>query len=193
MANQEILVELVSEGGEAIGTMEKQAAHIPPGVLHRAFSLFAFDAEDRLILQRRAAEKYHSPLLLTNSVCSHPNPGEAPADAVRRRAVDELRADVADLTEVGTVRYNRFDERSGLVEQEFNHTFIGRMIGEIEPNPDEVDELIYVNAAELDELRTKEPFTVWFDDVFALIAPKLGSFVPGFGVSKSGTPEAGIK
>lgn len=182
MADQEILVELVTEGGDATGTMEKLAAHVPPGVLHRAFSLFAFDAEDRLILQRRAAVKYHSPLLLTNSVCGHPFPAEDPADAVRRRAVDELGAELTDLEEVGTARYNRFDERSGLVEQEFNHTFVGRMVGEITPNPDEVAELIHVNAAELVELRTREPFTVWFDDVFALIKPKLVKFAPGFGI-----------
>lgn len=186
MSAEEILVELVNEDGTGHGTMEKHAAHVPPGVLHRAFSLFAFDAEDRLVLQRRAEVKYHSPLLITNSVCGHPFPQEAPADAVRRRAQDELAAELTDLEEVGNVRYNRFDERSGLVEQEFNHVFIGRMLGPITANPDEVAEIKPVTYPQLLALREQEPVTVWFDDVFALIAPKLVNFAPGFGYTSGG-------
>ena len=86
MAKDEtILVETVDDQGRAIGSAEKLQVHREPGTLHRAFSLFAFDDEGRLLLQRRAAGKYHSPLLLTNSTCGHPFPGEAPAAAVARR------------------------------------------------------------------------------------------------------------
>ena len=82
-------VILVNERDEAIGTMEKQEAH-RKGLLHRAFSIFLFDAEGRLLLQQRAAEKYHSASLWTNTCCSHPRPGEELALAAARRLHEEM-------------------------------------------------------------------------------------------------------
>lgn len=180
MTNEEIMVELVAEDGEPVGTMEKLAAHEAPGTLHRAFSLFAFDTADRLVLQRRAAVKYHSPLLLTNTVCGHPFPGEDPADAVRRRTHDELGADLEDLDQGGIVTYQRLDERTGLVEHEYNHVFLARILGDLNLNPDEVDEVVAVNAHDLGQRQGAEPFTAWFADVWAVIEPCLDRFAPGF-------------
>jgi isopentenyl-diphosphate Delta-isomerase len=38
--------------------MEKLEAH-EKGLLHRAFSLFVFNSKNKLLIQRRAIEKYH--------------------------------------------------------------------------------------------------------------------------------------
>ena len=56
--------------------------NIDSGLLHRAFSVFLFDAKDRLLLQQRASEKITFPDMWTNTVCSHPLgvPGETGAD-----------------------------------------------------------------------------------------------------------------
>lgn len=56
-----ILLELVDEAGTTTGTAEKLSAHQAPGRLHRAFSVFLLDERGRLLLQRRALSKYHSP------------------------------------------------------------------------------------------------------------------------------------
>ncbi|CAM5402472.1 Isopentenyl-diphosphate Delta-isomerase [Streptomyces violarus] len=85
-----ILLELVDEDGVTIGTAEKLAAHQPPGQLHRAFSVFLFDEHGRLLLQRRALGKYHSPGVWSNTCCGHPYPGEAPFAAAARRTFEEL-------------------------------------------------------------------------------------------------------
>jgi isopentenyl-diphosphate delta-isomerase len=70
-----IMLELVDEDGTTIGTAEKLSAHVAPGRLHRAFSVFLFDEKGRLLLQRRALGKYHSPGVWSNTCCGHPYPG----------------------------------------------------------------------------------------------------------------------
>ena len=52
--------------------------NIEKGLLHRAFSAFVFDSQNRLLLQQRASEKITFPDMWTNTCCSHPLavPGE---------------------------------------------------------------------------------------------------------------------
>ena len=57
--SQEEQVVLVDDGGREVGLAEKLAAHRGAGQLHLAFSVYLFDAEGRLLLQKRAAGKYH--------------------------------------------------------------------------------------------------------------------------------------
>lgn len=169
----EIQVETVDRSGRATGTIGKLEAHRPPGILHRAFSLFLFDEEGRMLLQRRAAAKYHSPLLLTNATCSHPHAGEAPADAVRRRAREELGVAPTELAELGVVIYQVADERTGLYEHEYNHVFAGRVdAAALDPDPAEVAETVLVTPRELAALRAEEPFTSWFNHVWAIGAER---------------------
>ncbi len=68
-------VILVDNEDNPKGTMEKMRAH-KEGKLHRAFSIFIFNPNGELLLQKRAKTKYHSPGLWTNTCCSHPSPGE---------------------------------------------------------------------------------------------------------------------
>lgn len=46
--------------------------NIDKGLLHRAFSVFLFDSNKRLLLQQRASEKITFPDMWTNTCCSHP-------------------------------------------------------------------------------------------------------------------------
>ena len=82
-------VILVNEQDEQVGVMEKMAAH-QQALLHRAFSVFIFNKEGQMLLQKRADGKYHSPGLWTNACCSHPSPGETTDAAVKRRLQEEL-------------------------------------------------------------------------------------------------------
>lgn len=174
MDARRIDVELVDAAGRTVGIAEKIEAHQPPGMQHRAFSLFALDDSGRLILQRRAQSKYHSPGLLTNTVCGHPLPGEEPREAVRRRTADELRAEVVACEEVAVVRYHVVDEASGLHEYEHNHVFVGRISAEAwNLDPDEVSEVVVVTESELRDRQASEPFTAWFALVFDAARPAL--------------------
>ena len=63
-------VILVNEKDEPIGLMNKLEAH-EKAILHRAFSVFVLNENNEIMLQQRAHHKYHSPLLWTNTCCSH--------------------------------------------------------------------------------------------------------------------------
>ncbi|MBN0048629.1 isopentenyl-diphosphate Delta-isomerase [Streptomyces actuosus] len=166
-----ILLELVDENGVTIGTAEKLAAHQPPGQLHRAFSVFLFDAHGRLLLQQRALGKYHSPGVWSNTCCGHPYPGEAPFAAAARRTYEELGVSPSLLAEAGTVRYNHPDPASGLVEQEFNHLFVGLVQTPPRPDPEEVGATAFVTAAELAERHARDTFSSWFMTVLDAARP----------------------
>ncbi|WP_344592380.1 isopentenyl-diphosphate Delta-isomerase [Streptomyces violaceusniger] len=167
-----IMLELVDEDGTTIGTAEKVSAHLPPGQLHRAFSVFLFDDEGRLLLQRRALGKYHSPGVWSNTCCGHPYPDEPPFVAAARRTAEELGLAPALLREAGTVRYNHPDPASGLVEQEYNHVFAGLVRATPRPDPEEICDIAFVTPDELDKLlRDAGPFSAWFLTVLDTARP----------------------
>ncbi|MDF3292472.1 isopentenyl-diphosphate Delta-isomerase [Streptomyces silvisoli] len=166
-----ILLELVDEGGVTIGTAEKLSAHLAPGRLHRAFSVFLFDDEGRLLMQRRALGKYHSPGVWSNTCCGHPYPGEQPFVAATRRTAEELGLAPVLLREAGTVRYNHPDPASGLVEQEYNHLFVGLVRAEPRPDPEEVCDTAFVTPDGLAELREGTTLSAWFGTVLDAALP----------------------
>ncbi|MET8115238.1 isopentenyl-diphosphate Delta-isomerase [Streptomyces prasinus] len=166
-----ILLELVDEDGVTTGTAEKLAAHQPPGQLHRAFSVFLFDEQGRLLIQQRALGKYHSPGVWSNTCCGHPYPGEAPFAAAARRTFEELGLSPSLLAEAGTVRYNHPDPASGLVEQEYNHLFVGMVQAPLRVDPEEVASTAFVTPDELVRRHAEDPFSVWFMTVLDAVRP----------------------
>ncbi|WP_017584171.1 isopentenyl-diphosphate Delta-isomerase [Nocardiopsis valliformis] len=168
-----ILLELVDEAGTTTGTTEKLSAHQAPGQLHRAFSVFLLDDRGRLLLQRRALSKYHSPGLWSNTCCGHPLPGEPPFAAAARRTGEELGLAPELMRAAGTVRYHHTDPVSGLVESEYNHLFVGVVRAEPRPDPEEVAQTAFVDSAELERLRAEAQFSVWFPTVLDAVRPAL--------------------
>lgn len=171
--NEEVLLELVDLDGTTIGAAEKLAAHQPPGRLHRAFSVFLFDRNGRMLLQRRAFGKYHSPGVWSNACCGHPYPAELPLLAAQRRTVEELGAAPIGLTAAGTVTYRHEDPASRLIEHEYNHLFVGRTDGPLAPDPAEISDTTFVDADELDRLRSSAAFSSWFATVFDAARPAI--------------------
>ncbi|NYI98221.1 isopentenyl-diphosphate delta-isomerase [Streptomonospora nanhaiensis] len=181
MPNADIMVELVDPEGTAVAVSEKLAAHQPPGALHRAFSVFLFSADGRMLLQRRAHDKYHSPGVWSNTCCGHPYPGEPPFLAATRRTVEELGAAPTLLAEAGTVTYDLPDPASGLVEKEYNHLFVGRLGAPLNPDPLEVAETTLVTPESLAALVASSPFSVWFPTVLAAARPAIRRTFPDAG------------
>lgn len=118
-------VVLVDEADRELGTARKREVHHAATPLHRAFSLFLFDARGRTLLQRRALAKRTWPGVWSNACCGHPRPGEAPAAAARRRCLEELGVAPRELTLVlPDFRYRA--EADGVVENELCPVFVAR-------------------------------------------------------------------
>ena len=156
---------LVDTEDREIGRGEKMAVH-RAGLLHRAFSVFLF-CGDSVLLQKRAASKYHCGGLWTNTCCSHPRPGETVADAAVRRLREELGIETGGLTEAASFIY-RYPFENGLTEYEYDHVLVGEYDGGWTENPEEVDAVKLVPLADLraELLRTPGQFTPWFLTVF---------------------------
>lgn len=155
-------VVLVNETDTAHGTAEKLRAH-EEGWLHRALSVFVFDREGRLLLQRRAADKYHSGGLWSNTCCSHPYPDEAPRAAARRRLQEEM-GFVCPLSPAFHFTY-RASVGASLTEHEYDHIFVGTaQDAPVHPNPDEVSDWAWMTPTALREDVAAHPdrYTVWF-------------------------------
>ena len=131
-------VVLVTENDEVLGLMEKQQAHIN-GLLHRAFSVFLFNSKGEMLLQKRAAEKYHSPNQWTNACCSHPRANETYEEAAKRRLKEELGID----TEISEKFYfiYKADVGGNLWEHELDHVFVGNYEGILSNPPKTLWEL----------------------------------------------------
>jgi len=151
---------LVDERDRELGAGEKLQAH-REGVLHRAFSVFIFDGEGRLLLQKRARAKYHSGGLWSNTACGHPRPGEPTAAAARRRLREEMSLD-CELREAFEFVY-RAELDGALVEHEYDHVFVGKHDAEPAPDPAEVEEWRWVSMGELREGLSTEPqrYSYW--------------------------------
>jgi isopentenyl-diphosphate delta-isomerase len=154
-------VILVDEQDRPLGTMGKLEAH-RRGLRHRAISVIVRDKHNRLLLQRRAAGKYHSGGLWTNTCCSHPRPGEETIDAASRRLEEEM-GFACPLTLLFTTHY-RADVSGGLIEDEIVHVFGGRFDGTPQPDPHEVSDWCWKAADEVARELDERPglYTVWF-------------------------------
>ena len=190
----EEFVVLVNENDEQLGLMEKQQAHVA-GLLHRAFSVFVFNSKGELLLQQRAEEKYHSPLLWTNTCCSHPREGETYEQAAHRRLVEEMGFDCELEEKFHFIYKAKLGEK--LFEHELDYVFTGFYEGEIKINKDEVQDFQWISMDDLsadmnfnpeevqnfrwismDELMVDmksnpEKYTIWFRIIFDEYLAKL--------------------
>lgn len=158
-------VILVDKNDQKIGLMPKMEAH-QKAVLHRAFSVFVMNDKGQLMLQQRAASKYHSPLLWANTCCSHQRDGESNIEAGKRRLQEEM-GFVTELKEVFSFIYKApFD--NGLTEHELDHVMVGKYNHAPKINKDEVEDYKWMTPKEVKQDMTEKPeiYTAWFKIIF---------------------------
>ncbi len=168
---------LVNENDDEVGHLDKSSCHDGDGVLHRAFSLFIFNARGELMLQQRSGEKRLWPLYWSNSCCSHPRRGEAMDQAIHRRLQQELGVD-AELKYLYKFQYSAQYEDLGS-ERELCWVYAGRTDAQPGINPNEIEDWRFVSAAALEaELKTSpERFTPWFKMEWKRITKEFASVV----------------
>lgn len=133
------------------------------GLRHKAVSVFLLRG-DKLLIQRRALGKYHTPGLWANTCCTHPHWNESAAECAERRLAEELGISGLVLRPRGQVEY-RADVGNGMIEHELVDLFVGTapegMI--IEPDPAEVMDFAWVDLQTLSRQTQEDPerFTPW--------------------------------
>lgn len=158
-------VILVNSNDEPIGVMNKLEAH-EKAVLHRAFSVFILNDRNEVMLQQRARHKYHSPLLWTNTCCSHQREGETNTEAGKRRLFEEM-GFRTELKELFHFIYKApFD--NGLTEHELDHVMIGHYNENPVINAEEVESWKWMKIEDIknDMLENPDAYTVWFKIIF---------------------------
>lgn len=157
-----IIIPAIGARGEDY-PIEKMAAH-RSGQLHWAVSVFVFSG-DEMLIQRRAAAKYHCGGLWANACCTHPNWGEDLAHSARRRVREELGA-AFPLSPRAIIEYEakvapdmREHERVQIFRAE-----VDRDQTRFHPDPDEVDQLRWASVSSLkaEARATPERFAPWF-------------------------------
>lgn len=178
MEDVEDQVVLVDEKDNQIGAMGKLMAH-RTGALHRAFSIFVFNDQGKLLLQQRAKGKYHSGGLWTNTCCSHPRPGEDVIVAAHCRLKEEMGFD-CELKNVYNFMYQAALDNN-LVEHEFDHVLAGRFNGSPNPNREEAENWKWADPAVLKHDMAAHPqnYTYWFRTCFSDVMARMRALNTG--------------
>lgn len=153
---------VVDEKDNVLGFKSKTECHEGGGILHRAFSIFIFNDENQLLIQKRSDSKQLWPLYWSNSCCSHPRKGETVDEASYRRLKEELGIQTA-LRFLFKFQYTAPYEDIGS-ENEMCSVLIGRGNNSIAANKNEIAEWKYVDREDLDKDMEENPadYTPWF-------------------------------
>ena len=153
-------VVLVDSSDRERGIMEKLQAHLS-SELHRAVSVMIFNSKGEVLLQKRAAGKYHSAGRWSNASCTHPQPNEKPGDAAKRRLREEMGLD-CQLTKQFEFIY-RVTLDNGLTEHEYDHVYAGVCDDKPAINPNEVSDWKYISLVDLKRGLNENPhqFSAW--------------------------------
>ena len=157
-------VVLVDQNNNEIGTEDKLDAH-KKGLLHRAFSIFIFNDNNQILLQKRSDVKYHSAGLWSNTCCSHPYNDKPLVEYANTRLIQEMGIQ-SNLKEFFSFIY-RAEFSNGLIEFEYDHVFFGKYNSDPILNIDEASSFKWINfkqlQLEIEENPTK--FTFWLKKI----------------------------
>jgi isopentenyl-diphosphate delta-isomerase len=169
LRNEVVLVDI---DDNELGVMSKNQAHSSPN-LHRAFSVFIYNQNKEILIQKRASHKYHSPSLWANACCSHPRIVEN----IKLSALDRLKDEVGIETEINElfsfVYMNKFNEH--LYEYELDHVFIGKYDGKIILNEEEASEYKWISLEDLKKDLITNPLN--YASWFIICAPRVINYL----------------
>lgn len=170
---------LVDADDCVVGHLEKSACHDGTGVLHRAFSIFVFNADGCLLIQQRAAQKRLWPNYWSNSCCSHPRQNESMAFAVQRRCEEEL-GFRTPLQFVYKFEYSAvFEDVGG--EHELCSVYLGSFTGSPRINTTEIQAWRWISPTDVDRSMDSGNvlYTPWFRKEWQRLKKDYSHLIPG--------------
>lgn len=140
----EDLVVLVNSDNEPVGTLDKFQAHRHPAKLHRAVSVWLYNDEGEVLLQRRSDQKIVGAGWWANTICGNVRPGETDAECALRRLKEELGIEGAEIAPLYAFNYAAHcNDEYG--EHEHDQVFIGSYRGPVSPKPNEASDAQWLN------------------------------------------------
>lgn len=166
-------VVLTDENGQNLGLCEIIDAHTNGGKLHKAFSIFVWNTgRTKLLIQRRAASKMLFGGLWANTCCSHPREEKSLEEEAMQRLQEEC-GFTCPLSVANSFVYKADDPSGSGTEYEYDTVLEGEVDESIilNPNPEEVAELKWIDLGELALTMEQNPdsFAPWFYDALDLI------------------------
>ena len=155
------LAVLIDDKNRIIGYRDKIEAHRWPTPLHRAISVVLFD-KDKVLLQKRSANKPIWPLYWSNTVCANVTKAETYEECAKRRLQEEMGIKT-NIKEVFKFKYRRrYNKIYG--EHELDTVFIGEYSGSVIPDPDEAADYKWMGKRDLvrDIRKNPQKYTPWF-------------------------------
>lgn len=164
----------VNDQDDPIGPRSKVDLHVWKNIiskeklLHRAFSVFLINKENKLLLQQRASSKITFPDYWANSCCSHPWYTKDEMEltnnlGVKRAAIRKLKQelgitsnqfDIDDFEFVTRIQYSASCDDGKWGEHEIDHVLILRPKNDVilKPNLNEVQAIKWVSVGELQDM-----------------------------------------
>src|SRR3989338_1834245 len=142
-AKDEDVVVLVDPENNVIKTAPKLETHNKNTPLHRGFSVFLFNKNRELLLQKRSFKKKTWPGIWSNSCCGHPMLNEPPIEAGERRLKFELCIEPESIVEI-LPDFSYKVEKDGIVENELCPVLVAFTNQEPVINKDEVENVRWV-------------------------------------------------
>ena len=179
---------VVDAQDQVLGYDSKAALHRGSGTLHRAFSIFLFNAQGEVLLQQRSDQKALWPAFWSNTCCSHPRKGETYEIATQRRLKEELGVS-ADLAFTHRFQYQAQYDESG-ADHELCSVYVGVVDRDPNPNPLEVANWRWISPSALDQWLNEHPETLtpWFKlEWEALRSGRYAQILSGVGLEWSAT------
>lgn len=155
-------VILVDEHDKQLGVLDKVEAHRGQGKLHRAISVFLFNDEGKLLIQRRSAQKIVAAGQWANTACGNVRPGESYLTCALRRLEEELGIKGVELQEIGKFQY-QVEFKNGFSENEIDTVFVGIFSGEVQPNPAEASAVDWIEFTDL--LKNGRDYAPWVGEI----------------------------
>jgi isopentenyldiphosphate isomerase len=144
LACEKEIIEVVDREGRVMGAAPRDCVHRDNRLLHRVVHVLVFDADNRLLLQKRSQHKKIAPGRWDTSVGGHVDCGETIETAMMREMEEELgiRPDAP--------RYAYQYIHTNNVESELVFTYICQINGLIRFNPEEIDAVKFWTTAEIE-------------------------------------------
>jgi len=155
------IIDVVDECNNIIGKELKSICH-KKGLWHRAASIFVFNKEGRLLIQKRAPNKELLPNCLCSSASGHLEKGDSYEQGAKRELKEELGIG-CDLKSIGkfSMQVTYLDGRK---DREHCEIFICNYDGKFDLQKEEVSSVEFLSIDKIKEMiaANKDQFTPGF-------------------------------